>query len=157
MAGDVEKLLRKITELANKSGAIKPSPQALLNLKETLESRVPFELLKPSMSNVMNAGNMLNGLLALAGSIGGIQNMADLSKILGGLGGSNLGQLAQQIQKALQTASGGQGGGSNNSGQSQQDAQTKAAVQALASFLDAEKMIAELGDVGAFIAGLEGS
>lgn len=90
-------LLDVLTQLGNKSGAIKSAPPALKKLKESIQG-VPFELLRPGMSGVMDVGKILQGIAKMAPAMGGLTNMGSFQSILGQL---TAGQQAQAQGGAL--------------------------------------------------------
>lgn len=74
-------LLKHLVSIQNKSGAIKPAPHGLMKLKESLQG-VPFQLLSPSMSGVINKNNLLSGIRQLAQQLGGFGQVGKVQSIL---------------------------------------------------------------------------
>lgn len=65
----------------NKSGSIKPAPMSLMKLKESID-KVPFKLQTPSMSGVVNSGNMMKGVQKAAAMLGGLNEVGEFKNIL---------------------------------------------------------------------------
>lgn len=74
-------LLQHLIKVRNKSGAIKPAPNRLIKLKESIEG-VPFALNTPSMSGVITLLNMLKGIAKLSKQLGGIQEVGNFQKVM---------------------------------------------------------------------------
>ncbi len=75
------KLIDYIISKANQSGAIPPAPNAIKQLKESIEA-IPFQLLQPSMSGIMNLSNIMQGLKILEQQMGGLENIGNFQNIL---------------------------------------------------------------------------
>lgn len=81
------RLIDVLIQRGNASGAVRPAPHALRELKSSIVG-VPFQLLSPSMSGVLTAGNLGPVVQRLAQMPG--MSLASLGKLQ-----SVLGQLSQ--------------------------------------------------------------
>jgi len=75
------KLIEYLISSLNKSGSIKPAPNALKDLKSSIEG-IPFALNQPSMSGLFNMNNIMQGLKILQKQMGGLENIGSFQEIL---------------------------------------------------------------------------
>lgn len=119
------KLIDHLIQVQNLSGAIRNAPHSLKDLKGALDG-VPFQLLSPGMSGVMNLQKIMQAVTQLAGQLGGLTNVGNFTNMLGQFQG-----LASSLQ----------GIGQLN-------------PNILASKLNLSQITAAMGNVGAFGAAL---
>lgn len=91
-----DSLLQLLVQLQNKSGAIKPAPQALINLKQSIMG-IPHDINIPGMSQVMSMINMALGIVQMVKQLGSMSAVGNFTNILGQVGGGNLQQALQSV------------------------------------------------------------
>jgi hypothetical protein len=95
------KLLDYIISVSNKSGSIPPAPNALKNLKGSIEN-VPFNLLTPSMSGLFTQANLLQGVQLLLQQMGNLNNIGNFQQLLSQFNNGSI--TTQQLLDALGNA-----------------------------------------------------
>lgn len=103
------KLLDHLKSVANKSGAIPSAPQGLMDMKRAIES-IPMSVQVPGMSQLIQAENLVVGVVDLIKSLGSLSAVGEFKNVLGRLV-TELGEpditkvdperLAQAIRKSI--------------------------------------------------------
>lgn len=97
-----QRLLKQLVKIQNRSGSMKAAPHQLMKLKEGIQ-KVPFQLLSPGMSQIVNSGNLVKMIQKLAPQLGGLNQLGQFKNLLAQAGGTGSINNIQSIASRIPT------------------------------------------------------